>query len=377
MSKFLSAPQVISLIKAVGHKRTVLVEGEAGSGKTSMHYAMAADPVFKGYYAPKPIDCTQLSDGSVWMPDIDRSRGVSRELPNERFGVSDENHKGVDGARPALICLDEIGKTRQFIKDVLAPIVYERRVGNYEFAEGSVVWGATNLTDEGLGDHMQAHLRNRLIIVQMRKPTKDEWLQNYAIPNNLDENILAAVEMYPMVFASFMDYRPGGVWAGKKLRADNPYISDPADVAQGQVVTPRSLHAASDVMLARPMMDEDTLMSALAGSVGHAFAANIMSMVRFGDQLPSYDRVIADPGGAPLPSNPTAMTVQVFQFIKQVQDKDEAEACSVYVNRMRAEMKSLFVNVVANSKSGKLAAFSMSATYLALLRENRQYLGGL
>src|ERR1035437_2156497 len=135
MSKFLNATQVVSLIKAVGHKRTVLVEGEAGSGKTSLHYELAADPQFKGYYTPKPVDCTQLSDGSVWMPDIDRSRGVSRELPNERFGVNDENHKGVEGARPALICLDEIAKTRQFIKDGLAPIVYERQVGDYEMPE--------------------------------------------------------------------------------------------------------------------------------------------------------------------------------------------------------------------------------------------------
>ena len=186
MTKPLGRKQVYNLIKAVGHKRTVLVEGEAGSSKTALHYDMAKDPAFRGFYMPKPIDCTQLSDGSVWMPDIDRSRGVSRELPNERFGVNDENHKGVDGARPAVICLDEIGKTRQFIKDVLAPIVYERRVGNYELPEGSIVFGCTNLTDEGLGDHMQAHLRNRLIIVQMRKPTKDEWVQDFAIPNALN-----------------------------------------------------------------------------------------------------------------------------------------------------------------------------------------------
>jgi hypothetical protein len=264
----LNRKQIMTLIKAVGSKRTVLVEGEAGSSKTSIQYALQAEPAFANYYVPKPIDCTQLSDGSVWMPDIDRSRGVSRELPNERFGVNDENHKGVEGARPALICLDEIGKTRQFIKDVLAPIVYERRVGNYEFAEGSVVWGATNLTDEGLGDHMQAHLRNRLIIVQMRKPSKSEWVQDFAIPHGLDENVIAAVEMYPMVFDSFMDFRSGGKYAGKKMAADNPYISDPANQGQGQVVTPRSLHAASDILEARAHMDDQTLQHALAGTVG-------------------------------------------------------------------------------------------------------------
>ena len=374
MSKFLNATQVVSLIKAVGHKRTVLVEGEAGSGKTSLHYELAADPQFKGYYTPKPVDCTQLSDGSVWMPDIDRSRGVSRELPNERFGVNDENHKGVEGARPALICLDEIAKTRQFIKDVLAPIVYERRVGNYEMPEGSVVFGCTNLNEEGLGDHMQAHLRNRLIIVQMRKPTKNEWVQNFAVPNGLNENVIAAVEMYPMVFDSFMDFRVGGTHSGKTQSRENPYISDPANAGQEQVVTPRSLHAASDLIDVRPGMDDDTLQHALEGTVGQAFAANIMSMIRFGDKLPNYDRVIADPAGAPLPTNPTAQIVQCFQFIKQVQDKEEAEAVSEYVQRMRAEMKSLYVNSVANSRN-KLTLFALSATFNAMLTQNRAYLG--
>lgn len=374
MTTFLSARQVTALIKAVGDKRTVLVEGEAGSGKTSMHYALAADPQFANYYAPKPVDCTQLSDGSVWMPDIDRSRGVSRELPNERFGVNDDNHKGMDGARPVLLCLDEIGKTRQFIKDVLAPIVYERRVGNYEMPEGSVIFGCTNLTEEGLGDHMQAHLRNRLTIVQMRKPTKDEWVQDFALPRGLNENVVAAVQMYPMVFESFTDYKTGGTHSGKSIRKDNPYISNPGDAGQLQVVTPRSLHACSDIVDRRDRMDDYTMQAALAGTVGEAFAANILSMIRFGDQLPAYERVIADPLGAPVPTNPTAQIVQVFQFIKQVADKEEAEAVSQYTERMRAEMKSLFANSVANSGS-RLSNFAMSATFGRILTENRQFLG--
>lgn len=375
MTKFLSSRQVTALIKAVGSEVTVLVEGEAGSGKTSMHYALAKDPQFAGYYTPKPIDCTQLSDGSVWMPDIDRSRGVSRELPNERFGVNDENHAGVTGAVPSLICLDEIGKTRQFIKDVLAPIVYERRVGNYQFAPGSVVFGCTNLTDEGLGDHMQAHLRNRLMIVQMRKPTKDEWVQDFAIPNGLDENIIAAAEMYPMCFDSFMDYRPGGRSEGRTLRTDNTYISDPTNASQLQVVTPRSLHTASKLVAQRALLnDDETLQAGLEGTVGAAFAANIMAMIRFGDQLPSYSRVVEDPAGAPLPTNPTAQIVQVFQFIKQVQDKEEAESVSEYTNRMRPEMKSLFVNSVANT-TGRLQNFALSATFNKMLADNRKFLG--
>lgn len=374
-SKALSAKQIKDLIKAVGPDRTVLVEGLAGIGKTSIHHALAMEEPFKSsYYTPKPIDCTQLSDGSVWMPDIDSVRGVSRELPNERFGVSSENKEGVSNAKPALICLDEIAKTRQFIKDVLAPIIYERRVGDYRFPKGSVVFGCTNLSEEGLGDSLQPHLRNRLTIVKMRPPTKDEWINDFAIPMGLREEVIAAAHQNPVIFESFMDYRPGGARHPQKLASENPYIFDPANGAQQQFVTPRSLHAASAVIAQREKFDSDTLEAALAGTVGAPFASSITTLMRFGDKLPAYEQVVADPKNTPLPDNVMACVVQCYQFIKNTRTREEAEACAVYVGRMKEELKGLFVNAVAGNNDA-LKTFGHSAKFAELLSINRQYIG--
>ena len=66
--------------------------------------------------------------------------------------------------------------------------------------------------------------------------------------------------------------------------------------------------------------------------------------------------------------------VQVFQFCTQVKDRQQADAVSTYVQRMREEMKSLFVNHISNS-NGVLTRFAMSAKFGELLRENRKYLG--
>ena len=186
MQKYLSFTQVCNLIASVGHKRTIIVEGENGIGKTALFHALKRMPKFANHIAVDPIDCTQLSDGSVWMPDLDRENGVSRELPNERFGLSKNNQLGVNNAKPVLIALDEIAKAPQFIKNVLAPIIYERRVGNLGMPEGSVVFCATNLATEGLGDSIQAHLRNRLVFVKMRKPTTKEWVQ-WAVDNRVSD----------------------------------------------------------------------------------------------------------------------------------------------------------------------------------------------
>ena len=355
MSKYLSFTQTVNLIAAVGHKRTIIVEGENGIGKTALFHALKKLPKFANHIAVDPIDCTQLSDGSVWMPDLDRENGISRELPNERFGVSKNNQRGVNGSKPLLVMLDEIAKAPQFIKNVLAPIVYERRVGAYHFVEGSVVFAGTNLSIEGLGDSIQAHLKNRLIFVKMRKPTAEEWVQ-WATDAGVNATVIAFVHNETRVMASFLDYEKGGNFEGKNMSKDNGFVFNPKSV-QDSYATPRSLVAAGDILdEGLGVLDDATLEAALCGAVGATTAEAMASFIRFGKDICDYSRVIADPDKAPISSNPTAQLIQIFQFVSRVADRKEAEAIVKYVWRMRAEIQSIFCNTVATSQSVNMFA---------------------
>jgi len=368
MNQFLSASQVVSLVAAVGDKRTVIVEGENGIGKTALFHALRKLPKFADHIAVQPIDCTQLSDGSVWMPDLDRENGVSRELPNERFGVSAYNQLGVNNSKPILVGLDEIAKAPQFIKNVLAPIIYERRVGNLSMPEGSVVVCFTNLSIEGLGDSIQAHLRNRLVFVKMRKPTADEWVK-WATDNGVNPMIIAFVSNEPRVMQSFLDYEKGGMFEGKDLSKDNGFIFNPKSM-QLAYATPRSLVAASDILDAGlGVLDDDTLEAALVGTVGATTAQALSSFIRFGREICEYSRVIKSPDTAPLSDNPTAQLIQVFQFVTRVADRTEAEAIVKYVWRMRAEMQSIFCNTVATSQ--RVALFATINEFGRMLAEHK------
>jgi preprotein translocase subunit Sss1 len=368
MNQFLSASQVVSLIAAIGDKRTVIVEGENGIGKTALFHALRKLPKFADHIAVQPIDCTQLSDGSVWMPDLDRENGVSRELPNERFGVSAFNQLGVNNSKPILVGLDEIAKAPQFIKNVLAPIIYERRVGNLSMPEGSVVVCFTNLSIEGLGDSIQAHLRNRLVFVKMRKPSADEWVK-WATDNGVNPMIIAFVSNEPRVMQSFLDYEKGGMFEGKDLSKDNGFIFNPKSM-QLAYATPRSLVAASDILDAGlGVLDDDTLEAALVGTVGATTAQALSSFIRFGREICEYSRVIKSPDTAPLSDNPTAQLIQVFQFVTRVADRTEAEAIVKYVWRMRAEMQSIFCNTVATSQ--RVALFATINEFGRMLAEHK------
>lgn len=361
----LNHKQIASLIRAVGHERTVLVRGEAGIGKTSIHYELRDAAAFKGHHFVSPIDCTQLSDGSIWMPDIDREAGVSRELPNERLGVSKLTRAGGEEERPVLLCFDEIGKARQYIKDTIAPIVYERRIGDYRLPAGSVVFACTNLDAENLGDQMQAHLRNRLMVVTMRKPTAEEWITDFAIPNGLHEAVIAGANEFPRVFDSFLQYQ------GKNVAKENPYIFDPSNPTPGAWVTPRSLHAASDLIKRQAELDEYTLHAALAGTVGAPFAQELISLIRFGNDLPDFARIVADPGGAPVPTNPTAQILLAFKLVTRTDSRETAGAVIEYVKRLRAEQQSLFITNVAN-QSKQVAFFITHAEFARMMQDNRR-----
>ena len=368
MSKYLSFTQVLNLIASVGDKRTVIVEGENGIGKTALFHALKRMPKFANHIAVDPVDCTQLSDGSVWMPDLDRENGISRELPNERFGVNKHNQRGINGAKPVMVMLDEIAKAPQFIKNVLAPIIYERRVGNYHFVEGSVVFCATNLSVEGLGDSIQAHLRNRLVFVKMRKPTADEWVK-WAADAGINPTVIAFVHNEPRVMQSFLDYEKGGMYDGKNMSKDNGFVFNPKST-QLAYASPRSLAAAGDVLDGcMNVVDDDTLEAALVGSVGETTAQAMASFVRFGRDICDYDRVIKDPENAPMSNNPTAQLIQVFQFVSRVADRKEAEAIVKYVWRMRAEMQSIFCNTVATSQ--RVAMFATINEFGKMLSEHK------
>lgn len=372
---FLTFEQILPLIKNAGPKRTILVMGENGIGKTSLHKALSADPDLSDYLRVPPIDCTQLSDGSLYMPDIDRERGVSRELPNERLGLSFNNQYGSMNQRPVLGMFDEVGKIPQFVKNMIAPIYYERRVGTMFMPEGSIWFAATNLSVEGLSDFIEPHHRNRLVVVYMRKPTLEEWLKNFAIPNKLNPLLLACLQEHPEAFDSFIDYMEGGKYHGKELEKDNPIIFNPFST-QDAYGSPRSFHAASDLLDIADTIDSFTLDKSLCGTVGKAFTSLLMSFIRFGNQVPSSGVIKSDPLNAPIPANKLAQQIVVFRALTQAKTRDDAEAFSLYIKRLEPEMQSLLCRRVSEADDATMNLFTTVAPFAEMLSDNRIYYKG-
>ena len=324
--------QIAGLIRGVGRKRTVLVQGHMGTGKSSLLWTLAgAMPTHQPCY----FDCTTKDLGDITLPSLATAdeQGYVTYATNEELGA---HYK-----KPIILMIDEYGKANPAVKNALLRLMLERKIGSYELHPDSVVFATTNLGAEGVGDLLPPHARNRITVVTARKPSNMEWIE-WAINNGVDHTLLGWCKDNPQLFNSFDDHPNPD---------DNPYIYHPKQ-QRAAFVTPRSLEAASDILKARDGMDDQTVTAALMGTVGNRGAMDLMAFVKLADQLPSLDSIKKDPLMAKVPTSAAAVCMVVYRTLACI-EREWLDNWMVYLNRLDPEAQGMFANGVRAPKYGK------------------------
>ncbi len=320
-------------IGQVGRDVTVIGQGEPGIGKSSMLKVLSKQyPDYEIAY----IDCTLLDLGDFALPytevvenELTGVNKITKFAPNARFKM----HEG----KPVIVMLDEIGKAMKAVKNVLLTLMLEHRIGDHYLPEGSIVFGTTNLMSDGVGDMLEAHARNRVCLVTVRKPDADEWIE-WAISNAVDPTIIAWVKQFPHALASYTD-------ASQK---ENPYIFNPTRAGSGAVVTPRSLEKASFIAKQRGELGDALTISLLTGTIGESAARDMQAFFTVVDKLPTWDAILNDPKNAKLPEDTVAKCILVFSAVTRV-TKDTLDKWMHYAKRMDMEWQALFATSVMKS----------------------------
>jgi len=185
---------------------------------------------------------------------------------------------------------------------------------------------------------LEAHARNRVCFVTVRKPDADEWIE-WAISNDVDPTIIAWVKQFPHALASYTD-------ASQK---DNPYIFNPTRAGMGAVVTPRSLEKASHIAKQRGELGDALTISLLTGTIGESAARDMQAFFTVVDKLPTWEAILSDPKGAKLPDDTVAKCILVFSAITRV-EKETLAKWMEYVQRMDMEWQALFATSVMKSQ---------------------------
>ena len=329
----LSLDQIATAIKTGGNKRTILIQGHMGTGKSSLLNALAAE---LPDHIPCYFDCTTKDLGDITIPNIakmDDGTGYVTYLTNEELGA--HNHK------PVLIDVDEYGKANPAVKNALLRLLLERKIGSYTLHPDSIIFATTNLGAEGVGDLLPPHARNRMTVITARKPNNIEWIE-WGINNGIDHTLLGWAKDNPQLFASFEDV---------KDPEENPYIYHPRD-QRAAFVTPRSLEAASDWLKSREAYDDQTLTSLLMGTIGDRGAMDLMAFVKLADQLPSLESIKQEPNNAKVPDSAAAICMVIYRALATI-DKDWINAWMDYLVRLDKEAQGMFANGVRAPKYSK------------------------
>ena len=328
----LNLDQILEGVEAGGNKRTTLVQGHMGTGKSSLLTELSRrNPTHTACY----FDCTTKDLGDITLPNIKTAdgQGFVSYATNEELGA----HINA----PIILMIDEYGKANPSVKLALLRLMLERKIGSYALHPDSIVFATTNLGAEGVGDLLPPHSRNRITVVTARKPSNLEWIE-WGINNDIDHTLLGWCKDNPQLFLSFEDVKDPD---------ENPYIYHPKS-QRAAFVTPRSLEAASDWLKVRDKFDDQTLTAMLMGTIGDRGAMDLMAFVKLADQLPSLQSIKDDPKGAKVPDSAAAVCMVVYRTLASL-EKEWLNAWMDYLPRLDKEAQGMFANGVRAPKYSK------------------------
>jgi hypothetical protein len=345
----LDLEQCVAAIKAVGKLRTILMEGDMGNGKSSTIHTLADD---LPDHTPCYFDCTTKDIGDLNLPNmaVMNEQGFVTFVPNEELGA----HLG----KPIILMIDELGKANPAVKNALLRVMQERTVGSIKLHPDSIVYATTNKGSEGVGDMLPPHARNRVSVVQVRKSTNMEWIE-WGINNGIDHTLLGWCKDNPHLFASFEDIKDPD---------ENPYIFHPKQQRKA-FVTPRTLHAASDILHQRHAFDDQTLTALLMGTLGDRGAMDLMAFVKLADQLPSLQSIKDDPSNAKVPDSAAGICMVVYRTLASI-EADWLNAWMDYMPRLDVEAQGMFANGVRAPKYSKQSMVMKNKKFTAWAMQN-------
>jgi hypothetical protein len=329
------------IIPLIGAYQTVLLQGEPGIAKSATFYEVSKqlpghDAVF--------IDGATVDMGEMFMRAPNRDNKTLDFYPSSL--IKPESN------RPKFVFIDESNKCDKFMQRIFTRLALDRYWGDYKLPDGSIVVMTSNLSSDGVGDGMLAHMGNRITILNIRKPSVNEWLA-WATGADIAAEVKAWVHMNPRCMASYLD---GG-------QEENPYIFQPGNKVLS-FVTPRSLHKSSYTVRHAKELGPALTKAALAGTIGMAAAESMSAFISLANEISTSKQVFSAPDTTPIPEKPAALFMMLFNAIDAITTQDELSAFMRWLDRSPSlEAQAVFFTMALKSnKTSKLASTNARIT---------------
>jgi len=326
-------------IPLIGSEITPIIVSEPGCGKTSILSMIEED--FGDKYDYIYVDCPVKDMSDVGMTIPNHATQSLEYYVSSLFKL--------DSPKPKVILLDEFMKSPKLLQVIFTRLMLERMVGDKALPKGSIVFGTSNNASDGVGDTMLAHAGNRVCIMEMAKPSVNEWLE-WSSARGVSRVVRAFVAMFPRTLAS---YRTGD-------QDDNPYIFNPKKTNLS-FCSPRSLAKCDVIVKNRDTLGDNATMVALAGTIGASGAGDMSAFLSLEKTLVDVKDIIKDPDGIKVPEEISAQLMIMFQAVDTIDTQDELTKFMKFVNKIpSSEVQAVFFTMMMrNTKAMKLARHNL------------------
>ena len=242
------------------------------------------------------------------------------------------------GEEQGILFLDELLSAEHITVKAFAPLLSEKRIGEWLLPEGWVVWASGNRVQDKSGAmKMLVHAGNRMNVIDVT-PDLEAWCQ---WANDAG--------VHPMYIA-YANARPGEVFNG-----------EPPKDPDGQRLTPRSLVYAQDYHTGGQVEDDLALdldpvtQSMIAGYIGQASTADLFGFFRTVDELPTIQEIIDNPETAKLPDS-MRMDAQyaAVQLCIHHADSETIDPIFQYITRLNKELQASAAKQLIDKTKGSL-----------------------
>lgn len=312
--------------------------GQTGIGKTWIVLEIAKRLEME--YLLFDVPNMDLADAGIPMPNDD---GTVTYLPNKTMGLHKNTVK--------VICLDEFSKGNPMQQTMTHPLLSKRnkRFGNIPVNDDSIIILTGNRTAEGLGDKLKGHTLNRIVTIEIRNSTVDEYLDNFAIPNGMHPLEMAWLQRTPQVLEFYGDLEQPEL---------NEYIWNPKIHNQSQKAfcTNRSLFEASGFLWAYTdgFINRKMLEASLEGCVGVSASKEIITFLKHYKEIPTPEDIRDNWQTAVKPTSaPSKMLVAMagLSWVKSVEDLDKFIQYLTQPDFMATEGVAVFMKSATKVKS--------------------------
>lgn len=262
------------------------IQGSPGLGKSAIVKEIANE------YGLKLIDCRLSSmeptdlQGLPWIQD-----GTAKFNPFDVFPLEDSPIP--EGYSGWLLFLDEFNSASKATQAAAYKLVLDRQVGFHQLHSHCFVVAAGNkLTDNAIVNQLSTAMISRVIHLNMDVNFED-WRDNFAIPQRIDERVIAYLSMYP---TKLMEFDPD--------REDQTFPS------------PRTWHFVSKLIQANNNKVDEASIPLLAGAITLEHASAFVQFCKVYKDLLSIDTILKNPDVDP-PADLATLWATVIHLINK------------------------------------------------------------